>query len=204
MTAKVRGNKYFDKVKKIIAWVKSGPISSQYGEYNYAIEKVDEYLEAFFDTSPFSTGDRVVFREDKPERASEGWRGLPLLFRRGSPATVGEIDFQRDRGWIANFSFDYIYHNSKHEGAPTGKTSGYIKVSVPRPSDKTWLVMNQNNFVLMEEFDGEILKAPWDGCKCVGGTPGDRVLCKAEGCKVWCWHHHGECSVHPDSIAYTK
>ena len=198
-------NKYLDRVREVVTWAKGSPLSSGYSEHDYALGRLDEYLEEFFQTSPLSPGDRVVFKEDKPERANEGWSGLSLLFQRGIPATVGEIDFRKDRGWVADFSFDYIYYNSQHEGADVGGASRYLKESIPRPrGELTWLPLNQNDFVLMEKFDGEILKAPWDGCRCVGALPGNKTLCKVEGCKVWCWHHHGECSVHPDSIAHTK
>lgn len=197
-------NKHIDRVKEIIAWAESGPLSSRYSEHKYSLGKLDEYLDAFFETSPFSPGDRVVFKEDRPEKAKEGWSGLDLMFRRGNPATVGDIDFRKGAGWIALFSFDHVYYNSEHEGADAGATSKFTKISVPRPrGETTWFSLRQDNFVSLKEFGGEVRKEPWSGCKCVGGSSIAGNECKAEGCKVWCWHHHGECSVHPDSIAHS-
>jgi hypothetical protein len=202
MTTDLKYNKYLNRVKDVVAWAKGSPLNSGYTEHDYALGRLDEYLEGFFQTSPFSPGDRVVFKEDRLDLVREGWSGFPLLFRKGSPATVGEIDFRKGLGWVALFSFDHVYYNSSHEGAGAGKTSGYTRISVPRPAgEETWFHLTQDKFVLLEEFDGIVVKAPWDGCECVGSHPTNKIHCKVEGCKVWCWHHHGECNVHPNSFA---
>jgi|14BtaG_2_1085337.scaffolds.fasta_scaffold00006_96 hypothetical protein len=200
----MKHNSYLSKIKDVIDWAQGGPLSTQTGDYIYALERLDEYLEAFFETSPFAAGDRVVFKEDNPYLAKNGWSGRDLLFRKGSPATVGEVDFKKGVGWTAMFMFDHEYYNSEHEGADEKKNSRYTKNSVPRPiGDRHWFSLRQSHFVSMGDFGGEVLSSPWDGCACKQSDwtkNGQFESCGIETCKVWSWHHHGECKVHPDSI----
>ena len=56
-------------------------------------------------------------------------------------------------------------------------------------------MMRQDYFVKREDFSGDVLSAPWEGCKCI------KRNCGECGARSWQWHHHGDCPVPSHSVS---
>ena len=195
-----------EKFKTLLEWLRSSPFNLTYGEWKYSLEKLETYLFALEKMSPLKIGDEVVLVSDIDVGKGGGWASSAHFLKQGEPAEVTDIDWDTrvnkgEGGWVCYARFHY--ESTMTEYCLHARRTG-IKTRRPySPDNRHVYFLAQSKFCRISEYEGEVIKNPWESCTCVSNMGMDKNSkcqvedCKAKGVGMINWHSHGVCPVHP-------
>lgn len=76
------------------------------GSAKYYIKQVKEYVEGLFSFSKFKLGNKVKLKETLTFEKEHGWRVYEPTMVRGAIATITEVNWYKDAGFVYSVVFD--------------------------------------------------------------------------------------------------